>query len=118
MKNFNAHFSHLISVVLVARLTLHLRSEGIKQSRASNTSSTMVPPTPPTPAHIRVPPNILGNAKAEQYDFGKDFASEMEMGGVRFTRAGRVSDAECQRAPEVGCVSSMPVEGEGDFRHA
>ncbi|KAG8794370.1 hypothetical protein FRC12_024799 [Ceratobasidium sp. 428] len=115
MKNFNAHFSHLISVVLVARLTLHLRSEGTKQSRASNASSTMVPPTPPTPAHIRVPPNTPGNAKVEQYGFGKDFASEMEMGGVRFTRAGRVSDAECQRTPEVGCVSL--VQGEGDFRH-
>ncbi|KAG8789539.1 hypothetical protein FRC12_013388 [Ceratobasidium sp. 428] len=114
MKNFNAQ----ISVVLVARLTLHLRSEGTKQSRASNTSSTMVPPTPPTPAHIRVPPNTPGNAKTERYDFGKDFASEMEMGGVRFTRAGRVSDAECQRAPEVGCVSSTLVEGKGDFRHA
>ncbi|KAG8684026.1 hypothetical protein FRC09_015658 [Ceratobasidium sp. 395] len=32
LKNINEHFSHLVSVVLISRLTIHLRSEGDKHN--------------------------------------------------------------------------------------
>ncbi|CAE6511274.1 unnamed protein product [Rhizoctonia solani] len=33
LKNINEHFSHLVSVVLISRLTIHLRSEGDRHSK-------------------------------------------------------------------------------------
>jgi hypothetical protein len=88
-------------VVLVSRMTLHLRSEGAKQSRTPNTSSVgVIKPMPvcvnPTLGQLHTISHheggfvVGGESEVES-------TSEMEMGRVRFTRAGRVSDVECQR---------------------
>ncbi|QRV78566.1 hypothetical protein RhiJN_06581 [Ceratobasidium sp. AG-Ba] len=93
-------FSHLISVVLVARMTLHLRSEGTKQSRTPHTSSIGAQPVP---IHICPRNGASSNIHSDGSAAGKDFAADIEMGRVNYPRAGKLAT----QAPQAPCNKTL-----------
>ncbi|QRV78556.1 hypothetical protein RhiJN_06571 [Ceratobasidium sp. AG-Ba] len=92
LKNINEHFSHLVSVVLISRLTIHLRSEGDKHRSQPWQPARPLPSTrgmrhhsnslsgPPDPAMIASVSTYAGQ-RWSRSEKGKSRSSDSSVGG-------------------------------------